>query len=611
MKVSETAMAALVALLLLPTVALADSFDVSGATRLPMMPAGEVVLFVGDQQYSASADDNGHYQVAVTSASPDDLVIVRICGADDVVCHYRLGDTVANLQAASSTPGHVELGLASPVSTAAYATVVWTLEGVHPQTASDIEQIRTNLEALHIGPFAATLLGTARGAFELPVGVSGFSQMVEDAESADRAIRAAREDEMFAVYSRSLAGLSYIYLRPGEDFPAEELLATTRSGPVIGLAEAVEFLPDNTGAYGAQRDGAPFVWENQLLGDVIFAEDFSLVGDNTRGIRIEALPDQPLSRREAWVALGDEAALRYRDLEALEIRALDVSEALPLGVVWHEYRVYFPEHPDVEPEFQVQRELMTRSLLHSDTLTPSWTPPQAGEIWAMPLCTGDCGTVPGGFNVAMGYQRATLNADGSLHPHRTPDLAITWQAGSQSLDFGGDVPSAEGWHLGSTEVSWLNFRFETSDSPRSTTMAMLPFDGSEFIEAEIPGRYLSVINQRLVDEFQMGFFVLHLEPGGTGWSASLDKADDPEPENSQILTWHLDDDGRLRIERYIDAFDFPFQIRTWELVRRETDRIYVIESAVMKTTGQPLTPEELQALSEPGRLNVWPIIELP
>ncbi len=592
--------------------------DLVGGTRHPVLPGASVELVFGSQTVVGSTDEAGRYSISVDCNDPDAIVFVYVQGSGNQshVRASRVVDSCAAIQQSVDAGDEFQVGLVSSISTAAYAVLRWYIEDVDtlswPPDATELFNHRHSVPWVFARRVMDALPSMTLGKLPLPDGANATLDVVVDRlllqEHTESLVAAVGWEAMAEAY-RAVMWDAGIYL------PTETLLGLSSLSyycpHLISLCEASfqTFAGQPYHSNGTQGGAADLVF--RALQDSVFGDGFRPPEDNLRAIRMTGESGAPLSEFIGFITHPDFGQIERRSIvEFADLRLLDASEILPLGAVNQQIRLTYPngELPD---------EIMSGPPSPGGVIgnlypTPSWSGPQPGESWHMPIRLGSNDEVSS--TQVFRWDRLTFGANG-VGQSLLSGLSFQYLMNDGVLELDGpDIGPHRfrflGGDLDRHALVKTTYRGGTEAMASNTLSLVRDNDPPAFIPESAPVRFfggfdLDERNLIPVGGFPRAYLVFHLDTDGTGWQASMEDPSQPgRPASSGDLSWHIDEHGRLVIERSFGTVSIS---RAWSPMAKHgpSGDLYVNE------LGPLITSEVGHEFSLiPGRLNLYRRIEM-
>jgi hypothetical protein len=587
-----------------------------GQTVNPILANAAVeITAAGNATATGTTDASGTYSIDFACSDPDGLITIRVTGtgAQDHIGAARVVHSCAHVTANANAQQEFPVGPISPISTGLYAIVAWTLndyEAIAPPWSEPVlAPYRSALEAVNtFQPILALAFLNAEGV-ALPVGASTSLDVALDRtllQQVNQAINASAAPEDFDGLLDPIFRNPALY-RVIEPPNATVQLATYCVELILGCAGAFTVDASETGQYFLGTAGGPAEFIFLDREDIVFQARFESGPGSLRAIRAQRPDGDPLFSFVGIVVIDGQQVEQVVNTVWREVRLANASEYLTLIGLSERTVINYPNNPEIPDRVLETRRPALYAGYSGTAGLPDWVAPADGDQWILEFNTTPA--LPELQTSNFRADRVTFSAGGNASLERL-GVTMQWSISNGELVLeGGGLPThryrivSGPW---SRDYRAMVLRvFEAGEAIGVDDAAGLPDPGSTpFVEANVPGRYFSVGFSRLLPSgfgFQdpSGTFTIVLEPGGTGWTASLDDPTDPEPTNSAPLTWEINARGEIAIER--NFFDSFFQVRNWTLLKIVNGQdIHVLEvgPASFQSPGVELPLET-------GRLNVY------
>lgn len=594
------------------------AIDLVGGTRHPVLPGASVEVVFGSQTVAGSTDGTGRYAVSIDCNDPDAVVFVYVQGNSEQ-SHVRVSrvvDSCAALHEGAGAEGEFQVGLVSSISSAAYAVLHWYIEDVAslnwPPNADEVFNHRHSVPWVYSTRVMEALPSMILGQLPLPDGAETTLDVVLDRlllndYTADLVLAVGWE-----VMSEAYAAVMWdaeIY------FPTETLLELSSlsyyCAQIISACE-VSFQTSAGQVYhsnGTEGGAADIIF--RALQDSVFADRFRPPEDNLRAIRMTGANGAPLSEFLGLVNHPDFGQIeRISMVENADLRLLDASESLPLGAVNQQIRFTYPNGE--LPDEILSGAPSPRSVRGNIYPSPSWSGPEPGESWHMPIRLGRDDEVTS--TRVFRWDRLTFGGDGT-GSSLLSGLSFQYQMNDGVLELDGpDIGPHRfrflGGDLDRHPLFKATYRAGTDEMNSETLSLVRDNNPPGFVPESVPVRYFGGfdLDERTlipVGGFPLAYLVFHLAPDGTGWQASMEDPSLPQrPANSSDLTWLIDEHGRLIIER---PFAGGSIIRAWSpmMLHAPSGDLYINELGPLI-----LNDPSHEFSLIPGRLNLYRRIEM-
>lgn len=585
-----------------------------GSTRHPMLPNAEVQISAGSATpVSGLTDTDGRLQLEFDCSDPDGLVVIKAIGTGSLaqVGAARVVHSCAQLQAEADSSGNFQVGPVTPLSTAVYAVLHWTLSDLGLQTEGisypDVAPLQRTLQLNESWRLLAVMPFINNQDIDLP---GGFDNGLELA--LDRAELVAAQDIVFeqVPFERQESVRQALVFSPvlfrNPDPPVNEQTwarycpALPRACPSIYTIE-----PDLSGEYWI-GPGGPASFGFRGRQDLIYQERWETRTDNLRAIRVERLDGAPLSSSSFILTIDGEQVEAYQDLLWQDLRLADASELIELIAATSKAVRRFPNNPEIPDQVFEPTGVGFTAGFTDLSLLPQWGSPGEGDTWMLPFYFEETTPERPG---PVGVDRVTFSIDGSAFAHRQ-NISLQWSLSDGRLLLNGDNIDTHGYQIvgdslvaGGHQHSLASVRSE-SNLVWVLDRSIVQADGpAEFDEANVPGRYVSGFDLDRVLPLNINpvrFQVFQLEQGGDGWFATLEDVQEPDPGNTSPLDWTVNERGEIVIRR--DFGSGFVQWRSWAaatLVNGQDQ--YVLEVGPVFVSDDP----DYEIPFVPGRLNFY------
>lgn len=592
------------------------TITLNGTTAAPSLTGASVEVEVGQAgTFNGQTDSNGRYSVDIDCATdPDAFVIIRINGsnAQSAIGAARTVASCDVLQTAAGADNVFEVGPVTPISTAVYATLIWTLEAAGQSLSNPrmnvVAPLQRTLQLMQVDRIVRVLPALNAAAVSLPVGASTSLEVVLDRplfEIASNDVDASVPAEEQALLLREVEFNTQSYLPPQTPIDQDRIslhfpnvLRSTGGSLYLDIqsdATGEYFLPFVSGA-------AAFTFRNQ--GQVIFADGGEIPEDNLRAIRVEAESGEPLVSAVSFPFIGGQQVEQNTNTEWIDIRVVDASETFTLVARNQHIVVTYPNNPEIPDEvFDDASTISFSNGLSGDDPVEPWPTPVDSEERLLPIYVESAANP--GFE-SFYVDRLTFSSSGTAQALRS-NLTYNWSidqgllvlesATNADLTYELIAPDPSG------SIDFVTVRASDNGNPidvsenRSVVVSSL-----NFVPANVPDRYVSVgdLND-LYSNIPAGsndFFSFELRSDGTGWAGSVNAVDAPEPPGSTPLVWSVNAQGDVVINReFSPGFN---QFRSWTLVAQpESNDVIILEVGPVSVFSDPM----FELPFAPGRLN--------
>ncbi|NBD95798.1 MAG: hypothetical protein GVY11_04895 [Gammaproteobacteria bacterium] len=591
-----------------------------GRTTHPVLRNASIEVSAGSASaVTGSTDPDGRFSIDFACTDPDGVVLIEVAGsgAQSQVGAARVVHSCAYLMAAADPSGTFATGVVSPLSTAVYAVLHWTLTDLgRPTSGLSLPDIAPNRHTLHlneVGRVLDALLFVHNGDVELPPGPVNSLALALDRPLLLETASLVLEEVPFERYravNQALVFSPAVYRNP--DPPASEQRQARYCPPLQSACPGFyTLLPSLPGEYALYSGGGEAQFTYRARQDRIQANRLENADSNLRAIRVEGADGTPLSSNFLAVVVDGVQVEAYDDRVWQDIRLADASELIELIGASSKIIRRFPNNPEI-PERVFEPTGVAFSAGFSDRgQLPAWTAPQAGEAWLLPFRFEE--TIPERL-APFGVDRVVFDNDGTAQALRQ-NITLDWQIvdGRLILD-GAAVDTHEYQLLGESLVP--GGHQEAMVSVRgadgllgATDSAVIRTSGpSAFVESEVPGRYVSGFDiDRVLPPPSFGqppypqeFFLFQLNAGGTGWRATMSDVQGPEPADASPVEWSLNARGEVVIHYEVGS---GFEIwRSWTPAATTAENeLYVLEVGPAFISDDP----DYEVPYVPGRFNFY------
>jgi hypothetical protein len=228
-----------------PRIGIVDVDVGSGAVNLSLsgqvvddpIPFATVTVSVGGFDFTATADENGHYTIDIAALSGGDLVTVTAVGTSGTgapVYFKSLVGAIARLDAEAGADGILTMDEnnqvnATHLSTAQYVLLADANGGTPPATDDDLLQLTQNINLDELIELAAVIKLVVDGGESLPAGVDNVLELISDETALDAFVEAldpgqlddaiadvADESGDLAGFSPTRMAVGYTAIFPGD-----------------------------------------------------------------------------------------------------------------------------------------------------------------------------------------------------------------------------------------------------------------------------------------------------------------------------------------------------------------------------------------------------------
>ncbi|NDY94391.1 carboxypeptidase-like regulatory domain-containing protein [Wenzhouxiangella limi] len=600
-----------------------STITLQGQTKHPVLANAAVeVSAAGNQTVMGTTNQSGSYAIDFECTVPGGMVTITVTGTGEQshVGAARVVHSCAHLSANADGQGVFAVGPISPISTAVYAIVAWTL--------SDFENLSP--------PWMRSALEPYRFAFEFWVGHSTVTSSLAFLNTQEIDLPAAASTSLDVALDRNLLAqsaqgvldiaqaadydrvLNPIYLDPSLYLPTPSVPATiVTANYCVSLLTSCGsvFVIDvnNFGSFSERGGSSASEFRFRDREDIIFQEKFVAAPGTLRAIRAATLDGSPLISRFLVQTIEGQQVEESSDLEWVEKLYANASEYLTLVGERNRTVRRFPNNPEIPEEvFESRRPFFLTGFEDTSEL-PSFVEPADGDQWVLEFDVS--ASIPE-LDLFFGPRadRVTFGADGTAVLERA-DTTMQWTVSDGELVLeGGGLPTHR-YRLTSGEwaKAYSSMVVRAADSGEPTVSAdVVGLSGAQslvFDPADVPGRYWSIafVGRLLPSGFPEppSYFVQALEEGGTGWSASLADPADPKPDSARPLQWEVNARGEVVIERDFGASGT--QLRNWTLLKIENGEDFSVLEVGPALFASPDFggPEDPVLPLDTGRLNIY------
>lgn len=595
-----------------------------GRTSHPTLRDAAVLVTAGSAApVSGSTDSDGRFAIDFDCSDPDGVVLIEVAGsgAQSHVGAARVVHACDALIAAADPSGRFGVGPVSPVSTAVYAVLHWTLSDLGLPTSGlrlpDIAPNRHTLQLNELTTLQYALPFVHSGDVDLPSGPVNSLALALDRPALVETARQVLDQVPFErqqAVNQALVFSPAIYRNP--DPPTSERgLGIYCPSLQVACPGHYTILPSLSGEYALRSSGGGAQFTYRARQGRIQADRFQSGDDNLRAVRVEASDGAPLRSIFRVLTIDGVQVEAYDDTVWQDIRLADASELIDLIAAASKIVRRFPENPEIpEQVFEPSSVAFYPGFTDRQQL-PGWSAPQAGESWLLPFRFEE--TIPERL-AQFGVDRVVFNNDGTAQALRQ-DITLNWQiSGGRLILDGAAIDTHEYQLLGRSLVE---------DGHQEAMVSVRGVDGlfdaidtgvirtsgpSQFVVEEVPGRYVSGFDLDRVmpanalgqDSYPREFFLFQLDAGGTGWRATMEDVQGPEPADASPLEWSLNDRGEVVI--YYDLGGGFVVWRSWTpAATTNGDELYVLEVGPAGIFDDP----GYEVPYVPGRFNFYRRVE--
>jgi hypothetical protein len=592
----------------------------SGQTKHPSLQNATVeISAAGNAPVIGSTDEFGSYSVLFDCADPDGLITIRVIGSGDQahVGAARVVHGCAHVTANADAQQIFQVGPITPLSTAVYAVLAWTMSDEEtaspPWSEPQIAPYRYALESFY-GVAMQGLAFLNDGGYPLPAGADNSLDAVLDrallVEVLAQVSGTATPEDYDAVLDPFTRNPSLYLPTPTTETTTEIAQYCVSLGRSCGAAFTIDSA--QTGSFAQRFTGGDAVFTLRDREDLIFQGRMESGPGSLRAVRVERSNGEPLTFAVGFPVIDGEQVEQRVETDWYEVREVDASEYLTMVGFSDRVAFRYPNNPEIPEQVFESRRPAYYSGYYDDSALPEWSMPADGEQWILEFKNP---SPPPEFLSSGPFfaDRVTFSADGSATLERI-GATMQWSVSQGILTMqGGGLDTHEFRRVSgdwSRQYGAMVVRsFSAGVATGAKDVAGFPApDSTPFVEANVPGRYAGVGFNTVYPGFSTsdsGLFTLALEPGGVGWSATLIDPTDSQPPGASPLTWSVNARGEIEINRELG---FGNQWRSWTLLKlMNGEDFHVLEVGPVSVFDDP----DYSLPFAPGRLNIYRRYPLP